>query len=177
MARFDLAIPIILKHEGGFVDNPSDPGGATKFGVSLRFLVTLQKKIGDLNKDGVIDRKDIVSMTESQAKTIYETQWWDRYGYGNITDQAVATKIFDMAVNMGASQAHKIAQRALTNLGIKVDVDGQLGPKTVAAINKVAPNALLTQLRIECANFYKRLVAQKPSFKVFERGWLARAAS
>lgn len=177
MALFKDAISTVLKHEGGFVDHPADPGGATNFGVSLRFLTSLPKTIADLNKDGKVDRTDIKNMTVAQASMLYESQWWNKYSYGTINDQALATKLFDTAVNLGASQAHKLMQRALVSLGVSVVVDGVLGPKSIAAINACNAVKLLQALRAEQAAFYMRLIKQKPSFKVFEKGWMARAAS
>src|SRR6266481_707309 len=104
MSTFELAIPVILRHEGHFVNNPADPGGATNFGVSLRWLKS-QGLAGDINNDGDIDIDDIKILTPAIAGEFYRTKWWNAYQYGNLVAQAVGTKVFDMSVNMGPPRA------------------------------------------------------------------------
>ena len=82
MARFDMSIETILKHEGGYVNDPDDPGGETNFGISKRQYLKI----------------DIASLTIEQAKMLYRQDYWK---YDEIISQPVATKVFDMAVNMG----------------------------------------------------------------------------
>jgi len=88
MSLFELAIPIVLRHEGGLVDNPNDPGGITNHGVSLRWLKS-KGLAGDLNHDGDVDAADIKIMTVEQASGFYKTYWWDKYNYGAIVAQMV----------------------------------------------------------------------------------------
>lgn len=177
MSDFDVAIKTILKHEGGYVNDKDDPGGATNYGVSLRFLI----KTGDLDRDGFldgdfdqdgdIDIDDIKKMSLDNAKNIYRLYWWDKYKYALINDDEVATKVFDLAVNMGATQAHKCVQRAIraANGQTLVD-DGILGNQSFAAINNCPSIVLLPAIRSEAAGFYRSL--NKPKFI---RGWLNRA--
>ncbi|MDF2866609.1 MAG: hypothetical protein K0S11_79 [Gammaproteobacteria bacterium] len=179
MAEFERAIPSILQHEGGYVNDAVDPGGATNYGISLRYLKGLGNEIGDLNKDGVIDGSDIKTMTQQEAMAIYRRDWWDQYKYGLITDQRVATKVFDMAVNMGGGQAHKLLQRACNQVCKQalLSVDGVLGIKTLTQVNRLPSDILLVALREQMANFYRGLVQQKPALAKFLRGWLNRAAA
>ncbi|MDH5633615.1 MAG: hypothetical protein OEZ10_11545 [Gammaproteobacteria bacterium] len=183
MSSFDAAILTVLKHEGGFVDDPADPGGATNYGVSLRWLRTLGDLDGDgyldgdLDHDGDVDASDIRAMSQSDAENLYRLQWWNRYEYELINDQEVATKIFDMAVNMGAHQAHKIVQRACHAVHRPTPDDGKLGPNSLAAINGSYPNELLPAIRSEAAAFYRLLVVTKPRLAKFKNGWLKRAYS
>lgn len=178
MAEFLAAVSHVLQHEGGFVDAPTDPGGATHFGVSLRWLRGLGDTDGDgwlegdLDHDGDVDADDIRALTQDQALGLYRTQWWDRYGYGQLADQRLATKIFDLAVNMGAGQAHRLVQRALRAVGKTVREDGVMGPETRAAVDAYAYQGLLPALRSEAAGFYRSL--NKPEFVA---GWLNRAYS
>ena len=103
--RFGLAVRPLLVLEGGFVDHPDDPGGATNFGISLRFLQTLDDiELGDIDGDGDVDYQDISQMKSIDAQLLYFEHWWDKYGYGQIVDQGVANKLLDMSVNMGARQ-------------------------------------------------------------------------
>jgi len=154
MSDFKLAIPVILQHEGGLVDNPDDPGGLTKYGISQR------------SYPGV----DIRNLTVEQASLIYERDWWNPHYYGQINDQHVATKVFDMAVNMGTKRAHSIAQRS-----VNLVQDGIIGPKTIAAINAADPETLLNSMRALQAGYYNNIVIVNPALRQFLAGWLARA--
>lgn len=174
MANFAAAIPHVLAHEGGFVNDPKDPGGATNYGISLRWLST-QGLLGDFDADGDVDADDIRKMTRAQATEIYRTKWWNAYGYGSIDSQAVATKVFDLSVNMGPKQAHKLLQRALNRLGQPLTADGILGPKTLRATNQAKEHVLLAHLRDEAGNFYTDLANRRPELSKFLRGWLRRA--
>lgn len=181
MATFENAIGTILEHEGGFVNHPNDPGGATNFGISLRFLADYPE-VGDFNQDGVVDVQDIANMDVEQAMLIYRMFWWDKFKYGRINDQTIATKVFDFSVNMGASRAHKLLQAALNNaFGLNLDVDGVLGNASIAAINACMDGddeqRLLETYCMEAWGFYQRLIANNPKFKAFEKGWKRRAFS
>lgn len=181
--NFDKAITIVLRHEGGFVDHKSDPGGATNHGVSLRFLQTIGDldgdgyQDGDLDQDGDVDAEDIKAMTMENAVGFYRSQWWDRYGYGRILNVDVAAKVFDLAVNMGAHQAHLILQRALRSAGQPVTEDGIIGSKTIDAVNGAISHVLLAAMRSESAGFYRVLIAKKPDLGTFKNGWIKRAYS
>lgn len=178
MTHFSEAINVVLKHEGGFSDDPNDPGGATNYGISLRYLRTVGDLDGDgyldgdFDHDGDVDAEDIRRMSMQNAVSIYKSQWWDRYGYESINSQDVATKVFDLAVNMGARQAHIIVQRALRAVGKVVKEDGVIGPVTMAAINNYQSMMLLPAIRSEAAGFYRSL--NKPKYI---EGWLNRAYS
>lgn len=180
MASFENAIPVLLKHEGGYVDNPADPGGATNHGVSLRFLADYPD-IGDFDGDGDVDAEDIANMSVEDAKDIYKEMWWDKYKYGSILRDDIALKIFDFSVNAGSSRSHKMAQQTLNTLGLRVTVDGILGPATLGLINTFDADeearVFLKTYRQHQAAFYQRLVNNKPSLGVFIRGWLKRVNS
>lgn len=172
-ASFGAAIPYVLEHEGGWSDDPADPGGATKFGVSLRLL----RDLGfDVDHDGDVDRDDVLALTREQAVDIFHREWWLKYDYGSLGSQMVAEKVFDLAVNMGPGQGHRILQRALRAAGgVTLLEDGVIGPKTWGAARAADPWALRVALRSEAAGFYRLLAAQKPSLAVFLTGWLRRA--
>ena len=179
MADFDLAIGAILENEGGYVNNPNDAGGATNFGVSLRFLRDYPD-YGDFNGDGIVNVADIKSMTEEDACAVYKDLWWDKYGYGRINDQTIATKVFDLSVNMGAKRAHILLQGALNNaFDLQLDTDGVLGPATIQVLNACTDGdeeqVLITAYCDEAYGFYQRLIAKNPKYKVFEKGWKRRA--
>lgn len=180
---FESALRTVLGHEGGYTNDKGDPGGPTNFGISLRFALSLGDADGDgrldldLDHDGDVDAADIRLMTRDDAARVYRSQWWDRYGYGRLV-LPIATKVFDLAVNTGAVQAHKILQRAVRATGGPVLVDdGAFGPKTLAAAIDAPARDLVVGLRSEAAGFYRGLVLTKPALSKFLAGWLNRAYS
>ena len=194
MSTFEAAIVTVLHHEGGLSDNPNDPGGVTNFGISLRWALAVQgeepemKLLLDMDSDGDVDRDDIRYLTEDVAKELYRSQWWDKFKYGDLLYQTVATKVFDTSVNVGARQAHKFLQRAMRSVGRKTLVDdGILGPKTLVEVNGANPREVVIALRSELAGFYRALIMRHNAlrkrgvtvedFSVFKNGWLERAYS
>ena len=166
---FQRAIAVTLKHEGAYGDDPQDNGGATNYGISLRFL----KEAGvDVDRDGDVDADDVKDLTLDQAKQLYYTYFWERYGYQSFPSHKIAAKVFDLTVNMGPKQSHKLLQRAIRACGIDLKDDGVIGPVTRAALVSVNQDCLLTSLRSEAAGFYRYLRVPR-----FEKGWLRRAYS
>ena len=158
---FQQAILVVLRHEGGYVNDPKDAGGETKYGISKRTYPNV----------------DIKNLTIDQATDIYYRDWWQHFGYGQITDAGLATKVFDTAVNLGASRCHKILQRCLKADGFPSIVDdGNLGPQSYNAINCCNPSTLLDLFRTAQANYYNAVVAAHPEDARFLNGWLKRAA-
>lgn len=184
MSSFDLAIDTVFKHEGFYSNSRNDRGGPTQYGISLLFL----KSIGDLDGDGFsdgdfdfdgdVDINDIQAITRTKAKALYKTHWWDKNKYRMIGSQQVATKVFDLAVNMGSTQAHKLLQRAVNDTAAKsrvIRTDGFLGARSFEAINWEVPEILLASFRKRAADFYLGLIEKNPKFEVYRNGWLARA--
>jgi lysozyme family protein len=174
MADFNLAIPLILKLEGGFTDNKNDIGGATNFGVSLRWLkaqgLLENLEVQDKTQDEVQVVKDL---TADEAKAFYKTYFWNPYNYDALNSQMVAEKIFNMTVNMGARRSHLIVQNCL---GFSPDMrDGLMGPKTIAEVNAAATAPFVVALQNMQAAFYRQLVATNPKLQPFLQGWLNRA--
>jgi len=171
MSEFSIAMKFVLKNEGGYVNHPKDPGGATNFGISLRFLRTLDKKDGDINHDGVIDINDIKEMIIDDAVRLYKKYYWDAYNYGFIENQEIATKVFDICVTMNPSKCHKMFQRAImATTYVSIDCDGIIGKKTIKAVNGCkVPEELLTIFKDLVADYYRSL--KKPEFI---NGWLNR---
>lgn len=177
MAKFNKAIEFVLENDGGFVFHPNDPGGATNHGVSLRTLRQLEDNdLDDWNfdKDGDVDADDVKLMAKGAAIKFYEKHFWSKY-FDRLLDQQIATKVFDMAINMGQRQAVKILQRARNQIKITLIVDGVIGLKTVGAVNEISSTLLHYLIIAEQARFYFDLVDKKPSRGVFLLGWLRRA--
>jgi lysozyme family protein len=157
--NFEQIITNVLKNEGGYVNDPTDKGGETNFGISKRTYP-------DIN---------IKNLTLNQAKTIYKRDFWDKQQYNNIDNINIAAKIFDLSVNIGVSKANILIQRALRSVGINVSRDGILGIVTLSAINKTSSTELLAALKSEAAGYYRSIVASNKKNSKFLKGWLKRA--
>lgn len=156
---FDEVIERVLEHEGGYVNDPSDPGGETKYGISKRSYPWV----------------DIASLTLSDAREIYKRDYWEKFRINQIHSPAVAAKLLDMAVLMGGVRATEKFQFALRACGQPVKVDGYIGPQTLAAAKRVSEEALLAALRSEAAGHYRLLAERNPRLERFLKGWLTRA--
>ena len=178
MADFNQAILVILQHEGGWVSNPADPGGETSMGIST--LIIKREKISaqELGIDPATMYQPgyLKPMKVAAAIAIYKRLFWDRYDYGHLVDQTVATKVFDASVNCGPKRAHGMIQRAANQCGQSLQVDGILGPHTLAALNACDPEQLVKAMCQQMRMYYTLISNTNPSLKVFLRNWLKRAA-
>ncbi len=157
-AAFDRAVSRLLRDEGGYVLNPADPGGATRFGISQRDYPHL----------------DIRALTRDEAVAIYFRDWWSRFGYGDFAEP-IGAKLFNLAVNMGPGNAGRCLQRALRACGRQIADDGVIGAATRAAAAQANQSALIAAFRAEAAGYYRALAAANPVDDEFLRGWLNRA--
>lgn len=171
---FEEAIAFVLQNEGGYVDHPADPGGATNHGVSLRFLRSLKVAEGDINLDGSVTKADIQALTVDGAKALYRQHWWERYRYTELPEP-IQAKLLDLAIWMGPGRAHQLLQQALWATGVKVKIDGVLGPRTRAAVLQAEVVALLPSLRSEAGGYIRSLAIRRSSFGAFISGWVTRA--
>lgn len=178
MAQFDSCLDYVLPHEGGYSDDKADPGGATNFGISMRFLQDVDsatlKRIGITGK---ITKDTIKNLTLDQAKSLYYTEFWVKAPFDKIMNGMIAQYVFDMSVNHGLKQATLITQRACCaaqKLRDFVIDDGIFGKKTLAAINQMS-FMLIPAMIAQRVGFIRQLVAVKPELGVFLDGWLNRA--
>lgn len=159
--NFDIAFRQTLGHEGGYVNDPSDPGGETNWGISKRSYPEL----------------DIASLTALDAKQIYRRDYWDRLGLDKLNSGHIAAEMFDTAVNAGRTNATKIAQRALNYLGEDLAEDGDCGSVTIAALNKWSAKderALFVCLNGFQFLHYYSITQGNDRLKRFARGWTKR---
>tara|TARA_B100000424_G_scaffold269161_1_gene265502 strand:- start:3294 stop:3776 length:483 start_codon:yes stop_codon:yes gene_type:complete len=157
MSTFEQCIDHVLKHEGGYVDDPKDLGGETNFGISKRAYPDL----------------DIKSLTKEDAKAIYKKDYWDRYKIEKMPED-LRYIYFDMVLNMGYRNAAKVMQRAANaknSARERIKVDGMVGPATRKAVSKVE----LDRVRSERVLHYARLVIKKPEQHRFWFGWYRRS--
>ena len=155
LKTFDEIIEQVLDHEGGFVDDPTDRGGQTKYGISKR----------------AYPDEDIKALTVERAKELYKRDYWDRFKVANLPDR-IRHIYFDMCVNMGGGRATKILQEACNSKNsYKIDVDGGIGKNTI----KASANLEDFRLRAYRVMFYAELVMKKPEQERFWVGWFRRS--
>jgi lysozyme family protein len=170
----------IVAREGGFVDDPDDPGGATNYGVTIHTM----RRLGlDLTKDGTIDTADVRALTQAQAVEIFVEHYFRRPGI-HALPASLQASVFDMQVNAG-SNAIRILQRLLRDMGHDIAVDGVIGPQTIRAAQvaqDVAPGHLADAYGIARRNYYYALADRRPASRKFARrrdggkgGWITRS--
>ena len=157
MAEFLKSIDYVLANEGGYVDNPADPGGETNFGISK----------------GAYPMLDIKNLTREEAATIYQRDYWK---FDQLASQRVATKVFDASVNMGPVQATRLLQLALGYLQAgPIVADGKFVPDTIAHANAADEEKLLDEFKARLAKFYADEAISGTGMQGFLMGWLRRA--
>ena len=173
---FARAQAFVARWEGGFVNHPSDPGGATNRGVSIRFL----RSIGcDIDGDGDIDIDDIKAITPEIAARLFHTHFWLPAGCDKLPP-LVAGVVYDGAVNMGISRAIKQLQATCNRFaGNNLLVDGCVGPRTLARIKELCQSVsnqeqLAMAVIRERDVFYHGLAGMDARYKTFLNGWLNR---
>ena len=154
LVKFDEIIEVVLHHEGGYVNDPDDPGGETNFGIAKRSHPDV----------------DIANLTKEGAKEIYKEHYWDRNKVESLSED-LRHIYFDMCVNQGRGRAVKILQKAANAKGANLVVDGGMGPKTIAAMKGVE----LQRVRAYRVKYYADLVTRKPDLEKFYFGWFRRA--
>lgn len=148
--NFDQAFDRLISNEGGYVNNPADPGGETKYGLSKRAYPNL----------------DIANLTRDQAKEIYRADFWQR-GQMDQYDAAIGFQVFDAAVNHGIETAVRMLQRAAG-----VADDGHIGPVTVQAIKSKSVTDMLMLFIAHRIKYWTKL----STWPTFGKGWANRAA-
>jgi len=169
MADFNKAIEKVLSKEGGYVWDPVDQGGETNFGITDK-LDGIVDRMADVDGDGDGDVL-IMNLTIDQAKQIYNREFWDKMQGDLINDQSVANIVFDAYVNSG-----KVALKQLQKV-VGVETDGEIGPRTIAAINYAAGSVVFEMFKDARKRFYNSIVERKPSQKRFIKGWMNRINS
>ena len=153
MADFNEVIDKTLVNEGGYVNDPSDRGGETKYGISKRSYPSV----------------DIKNLTTDEAKAIYKRDYWDKVKGDEIASQKVAFELFDTAVNMGVRTSSKLMQGCVGS-----HPDGIIGNKTLEAINSVDEELLLLRFKLAKIARYAYITKKRPANKKFLLGWINR---
>lgn len=166
-----------LKHEGLYTTDPNE----TWRGIDRKhhpgwtgWILIDNSKENGLLPQRVARELAADARLNGLVEDFYRERFW-LPEYERIEDQELSLKLFDLAVNAGPHQAHKLLQRAVLAAGTPIKDDGVLGPVTLAAVNEARPDTLLAALRSEAAGFYRVLAAKDAGRERFLTGWLKRA--
>ena len=158
--RFEDCLARILKHDGGYVNDPLDSGGRTNLGVTQRVW---EEFVGH-----PVTEADMKALTPQKVGPMYKLKYWNP-SYCEVLPKGLDYVVFDFAVNAGTGRSVKTLQQAIGCVA-----DGVIGPKTMAAINDANPKDLITKFSDARADFYQGIVARKPDQARFIKGWLNR---
>lgn len=143
---------------GGYTNDPTDPGGETKWGISKRAHPEL----------------NIKALTYSDALNIYYNDYWDDR-YGDIISDRLAFKLFDIGILIGKGKVVRLLQKSINSCGYLIRVDGNFGPISAAATNSVINQDLLYDRFIAILEgYFKRIVLFRPKRRKYLKGWLRR---
>lgn len=180
MPTADQIAKDIVAREGGWVKDPDDPGGATNHGVTIG---TLRRLGMDLDRDGAVTEADLRRLSPEQAAKVYLRHYFRAPRIDRLPASLQAS-VFDMQVNAG-TQGIRLLQRVLTEMGFPCEVDGVIGPATLAAAEaaaRAAPDHLADAYGIARRNYYYALADARPALRKFARrrdggkgGWITRA--
>lgn len=155
--RFKRALPHILRHEGGFVNHPRDPGGATNMGVTQRTYDTFRDRRGQ-------PRRSVRGVSDAEVEMVYRQQYWSPIRADDLPS-GVAYCVFDAAVNSGPGRAVRWLQQVI---GAKVD--GIVGNETLSLAAKMKPQTVINKFCDKRLAFVRRL----SHYDAFGRGWERR---
>jgi lysozyme family protein len=154
--NFRRSLAHVLKHEGGFVNHPKDPGGATNKGITI---ATFRRYI---NPHGTV--RDLRAITDAEVAKVYKEQYWDAVA-GDLLPDGVDFAVFDFAVNSGPSRAIRHLQAAAG-----VEADGKLGQLTLSAVKARVPQTLIERICDSRMGFLRGL----KTWSTFGKGWTRR---
>jgi lysozyme family protein len=156
--NFERSLLNVLVHEGGFVNHPSDPGGATNKGITI---ATFRKWV---KRDGTVE--DLKALTKEQAAKVYRAQYWNAVQADELPS-GIDYAVFDIAVNSGPSRAIRILQEA-----VGATIDGKIGPATIAAAQKADPIHTINVITAIRMDFLRSL----RTWDTFGKGWSRRVS-
>ena len=161
--RFEQCLDEVLRHEGGYVDHPRDPGGATNMGITRKTLARWRK----VSPWTALAKSEVARLSRAEAALIYRANYWNACRAGEMP-AGLDLALFDFAVNSGPDRAVRMLQAAAG-----VAADGEVGPVTLAAVRTAAVGQLINRLCDRRLGFLERLA----SFATFGRGWTRRVTA
>jgi type VI secretion system secreted protein VgrG len=169
MASFDVFLPIVLKFEGGYVDDPEDPGGETNKGVTMATFRMVSHELLGIAPTS----ENLKALTDAQAGVIYKARYWDAMQGDVVGLQDLANIACDFYVNAG-THATTLLQQVMNSMGANLDVDGQIGPASIQVLNRLDQKEVYRQYKRGRIHYYQGLAKKFPKFL---QGWLNRVSS
>lgn len=187
MAQFKPAFDKTSAHEGGYVNDPIDPGGETYCGISRRFHPTWRGWAlideAHVKTDAVLAK---IPNLSDMVEAFYKDRYWDIYAADHISSQAIAEELYDTGINMGIQRSVRFLQTAINVLNRNqknypdIEVDGEFGRKTMLglelAIKHAGPDLIYKILNVLQGSHYINIMRRKPSQERFARGWFNRVS-
>ena len=172
--KFHRISKIVLRHEGGYVNNPNDSGGATNKGIAWNTWVAYAKK--DLGIEPTLE--NLKQLTDEQAEVIYRKRYWQPKGFCKIENDRLGLMIYDWSITSGGA-IKKVQQLLVDEFDQNIDVDGKMGERTAVIINSIADqDNLLTRITEIRREYYTNLAIKADGTHtknyVFLKGWLNR---
>ncbi|WP_238610631.1 glycoside hydrolase family 108 protein [Candidatus Schmidhempelia bombi] len=172
--KFHRISKIVLRHEGGYVNNPNDSGGATNRGIAWNTWVAYAKQ--DLGIDPTLD--NLKKLTDEQAEIIYRKRYWQPKGFCRIENDRLGLMIYDWSITSGGA-IKKIQQLLVNEFNQDLNIDGKMGKATALIINSLSEqDKLLTRITEIRKEYYTNLAIKKDGTHtknhVFLKGWLNR---
>jgi lysozyme family protein len=166
MADFDLFLPMLLRFEGGYVDDPTDPGGETNKGITMATFRQCSHDLLGIEPTS----NNLKGLTDAQAGILYRTQYWNKMRGDDFQLQDLANIVCDFYVNSG-THATVLLQRILNSMGAQVTEDGAIGPASIQALNGFSQTDVYRRYKQGRIDFYQSLGQRFPQFL---NGWLNR---
>jgi lysozyme family protein len=166
-SRFDICLDEVLRHEGGYADHPSDPGGATNLGITHKTLARWRR----ISPWWKLPKSAVMDLQRAEAAKIYRASYWDRVHAGQLP-HGLDLALFDFAVNSGPDRAIRTLQAELD-----VAADGQVGPLTLDAVATYADRKGLGALIDAFCDRRLAFLTRLPTFATFGKGWAARVTA
>ena len=166
MASFDLFLPILLRFEGGYVDDPTDPGGETNKGITMAVFQHCAHPLLGVEPTSA----NLKALTDAQAGIVYKRNYWDKICADQFQSQELANMVCDFYVNAG-THATILLQRVMNAAGAHIVEDGGIGPASIQALNALPQREIYLRYKQGRIDYYPGLGHRFPQFV---RGWLNR---
>jgi len=173
MSEFQPALQKVLVHEGGYVNDPDDPGGETYYGIARNIHSKWSGWISiDMckNQSGFPANLEKDTELQNEIARFYQINFWDKINGDNIQNQLVANSIFDFGVNAGVKTSASLAQMV-----VEAQADGVIGPQSLEKLNAFDPDHFLAAFTVAKIARYISIIRKRPTSKKYLYGWITRA--
>ena len=170
MALFEHSIRAVFHHEGGYVQDSDDPGGATNMGITHKTLASWRKV-------SFVIPEEVQALTKEEAGRIYKSKYWDKMRLDEFSSQALAETVMDFGVNAGTRASIKLLQEAVNwvQRGDTLTVDGAIGPNTMHHVNTTPDRAVIQKFFELRIRYYANICRRRKASRKFLYAWTRRS--